>query len=91
MFCRYSIKGAHLTFKTRTAPNLKTHYPSLGATKDPVLLDAGPLPSPARSSWKGFDIEVEVEATKGKPYRRPMLRAVQLSCKVCASCGGGGL
>jgi hypothetical protein len=28
----------------------------------------------------GFDSEVEVEAAKGVPYRRLMLRAVQLKC-----------
>jgi hypothetical protein len=34
-------------------------------TKDPALLDAGPLPSSALAGWKGFDSEVEVEAAKG--------------------------
>ncbi len=33
----------------------------------------------ARAGWKGFDSEVEVEAVKVVLYRRPMLRAAQLS------------
>jgi hypothetical protein len=34
---------------------------------------------------------VEVEAAKGVPYRRPMLRDVQLSSEVYSSYGGEGL
>ncbi len=34
---------------------------------------------------------MEVEATKSVPYRRLMLRAVQLSSEVYSSCGGEGL
>jgi hypothetical protein len=38
-----------------------------------------------------FESEAEVEAAKGVPYRRLMLRAVQLSSEVYSSCGGEGL
>jgi hypothetical protein len=62
-----------------------------GLHKDPVQLDAGPMLSPAWAGWKCFESEVEVEAAKGVPYRRSMLRAVQLSSEVYSSCGGEGL
>ncbi len=62
-----------------------------GWTKDPVYKDAGPLLSSAWTGWMCFDSEVEVEAAKCEPYRRFMLRAVQLSYEVYSSCGGEGL
>ncbi len=43
--------------------------------KDPVQLDAGPMLSSAWAGWIYFESEVEVEAAKGEPYCRPMLRA----------------
>ncbi len=46
------------------------------------------------SAWAGcicFDSEVEVEAEKGVLYRRPILRAAQLSYEVYCSCAGEGL
>jgi hypothetical protein len=60
-------------------------------TKDPVLIDAGPMPSSAWAGWMCFESEVEVEAAKGVPYRLPMFRAVQLSSEVYSSCGEEGL
>jgi hypothetical protein len=59
--------------------------------KDPVQLDAGPLPSSAWAGWRCFNSEMEVEAAKGELYRWPILTAVKLSSEVYASCGGGGL
>ncbi len=60
-------------------------------SKDPVYLGAGPLPSFAWASLKGFDSEVEVEATKSDQYYRPMLRAFQLSYKAYAGSRRGRL
>jgi hypothetical protein len=51
---------------------------------DPLKVDPGPLPLSAWAGWKGFDREAEVEAAKGVPYRRPKLRAAQLSSEVYA-------
>jgi hypothetical protein len=56
--------------------------------KDPVWIDARPLPSSAWADRICIDTEVEVEAAKSVPYRRLMLRAVQLLSEVYASCGG---
>jgi hypothetical protein len=36
------------------------------------------MPSSAWASWIYFEIPVEVEAAKGVPYRRPILKAAQL-------------
>jgi hypothetical protein len=49
------------------------------------------MPSSAWAGWICYESEVEVEAAKGVQYRRPMLRAVQLSSEVYSSCGGEGL
>jgi hypothetical protein len=49
------------------------------------------MPSSAWAGWICFESEVEVEAAKGVPYRRLMLRAVQLPSEVYSSCGGEGL
>jgi hypothetical protein len=49
------------------------------------------MPSSAWAGWICFESEVEMEAAKGVPYRRLMLRAVQLPSEVYSSCGGEGL
>jgi hypothetical protein len=49
------------------------------------------MPSYARAGWICFESEVGVEAAKSVPYRRLMLRAVQVSSEVYTSCGGEGL
>ncbi len=53
--------------------------------KDPVQIDAGPLPSSAWAGWIWIDSEVEAEAANIVPYRRLMLRAVQLLSELYAS------
>ncbi len=60
-------------------------------TKDPILIDVGPMPSSAWAGWICFESEVEVEAAKSVPYRRPMFRAAQLSSEVYSICGEEGL
>ncbi len=37
------------------------------------------MPSSAWAGWIYFESEMEVEAAKGVPYRRPILGAAQLS------------
>ncbi len=79
--------------------NIRQLYYSLGSlpctvyvgSKDPVYLDKRPLPSSAWASWKDFESGVEVEAAKDEVYRRPMVRAIQLSSEMYASCRGGEL
>ncbi len=48
-----------------------------------VKLDTGPLPSSAWAGWRGFESEMEVEAAKGVPYFRPMLRMLSSSHLRC--------
>ncbi len=59
--------------------------------KDPVYIDAGPMPSSAWAGWIRFESEVEVEAAKSVPYRRLMLSAIKLPSEVYSSCAGEGL
>ncbi len=59
--------------------------------KDPVQLDAGPMPSSAWAGWIYFESPVKVEAANGVPYRRLIIRAVQLWYEVYSSCGGEGI
>ncbi len=49
------------------------------------------MPSSAWAGWINVESLVEVEAAKGVPYRRPILRAAQLWYEVYCSCGGEGL
>ncbi len=64
--------------------------PYSGVPEDPVhyTVDRRWIAAVLCLGWLNvFDSEMEVEAAKGLPYRRPMLRVVRLY----ASCGRGGL
>jgi hypothetical protein len=63
----------------------KYYLCSVVLSKDPVQIDAGPLPA---SAWAAS--AVEVEAAKDLPCCQLMLRAVQLLSEVYTSCGGEG-
>jgi hypothetical protein len=68
-------------------PTLKKLTPVMNLSQRPctTTVDAGPLPSSDWASWSCFEMEMEVEAAQGVPYRRPTLIAVKLFTEVYTS------